>query len=664
MKKTKPSLSKKILFLLPLTLVLTLTPILFISMNRTTRDIEMLYQEGVKDIFKIYDISVKNSVQIQELVKQLIQNIPEARMDMIGQAFFDDLNTLMDAKPSAHEITTFLEEFGNRTKTHNIVFQMVKGELTPLYAPKNDDTHPQLTHIRSEDGEGIYDILKSIDKTGKGDIVFIPKNTAANTPPYLFHIFPFHEENLYLFSFFDINTLTHNLATIDSDIRGRMTNFATSMDFLDDGFTISYDRTSKAVVNSSSNILLPPDVAFNIPLDKTEGTRHTIDNGDVYILFTHASKDDNFLILTAIAQKTVDDIVSNMMFAQILACIGIFIVGCLFASVLARRLLAPMQDFTQLIRRFSAQDVTKPDPTFLTALPLHRDDEVGDMARAFANMTRLLQKNIKELVDMTAKQSRLDGELLAARQSQEGFLPAPWPNTDKAPFHIDALLLPAREIGGDLYDYFMLDDEHLCLCIGDVSGKGMPAALVMGATTMLIRTAMPLHRTPAKTLHFVNNQLCNNNAQQMFVSLFLGVYCLTDKTLTFSLAGHPAPIVWHPTNDQDEQNEQNDQADKGAAPIPVSAPDLVAGLMPDIPYHTHTYTLPAGSRLLLFTDGITEAQNIHDTFYGDPQLVQFCTNHKDCSNFLQALLKNVQEFTQGNEQNDDITALLLSTKTL
>ncbi len=659
MNTTQVSLSKKILFLLPLTLVLTLTPILFISMHRTARDIELLYQESVKDVFRIYDISVQNTVQVQEFFKNLILSIPETRIDMIGRVFFEDLKKLMSKKPQDIEIVDFLTDFGERTMTLNLIVQAEDSTLTPLYVQKTSAPLPDLNMLHDDNGQNLQDILHNVEATHKGTVVFIPKDASTNTPPYVIHILPFPHKKFYLFSFLYLERLMLGITNIDKDIREQIRNFGMSMDFLDDGFTVTYDRSSQRVISQSSTLLVDANIAFAIPTDKTEGTKHTLPNGEVYILFTHTSSRDNALILTAIAQKTIDTIMHNMMYTQVIACLGIFLVGCIFASLIAHRLLAPMQHFTRLITRFSKEDVTKPTPQFLQALPLKRKDEVGDMARAFAGMTHILQKNVEELVHVTARQSRLDGELLAARASQEGFLPLPWPRIEGAPFHVDALLIPAREIGGDLYDYFTLDQDHVCLCIGDVSGKGMPAALVMGATTMLVRTSMQFQRSPEKAMHFVNNHLCKNNGQQMFVSLFIGLYCIKERSLTFSLAGHPAPIVFHTRNGAD--TPKTTTPENTAKPIPIPAPDLVIGLIPDIPYQKHHVRLTPQSRLLLYTDGITEAQNTQDDFYGEARLVNFCRGQDHASPaFLDSLLHDVQKFTYGTEQNDDITALLLT----
>lgn len=282
-----------------------------------------------------------------------------------------------------------------------------------------------------------------------------------------------------------------------------------------------------------------------------------------------------------------------------------------------------------------------------TALPpVRRRDEIGELRNSFESMRQALKEHIASLVETTAAKERLDSELKIARTIQMSFLPKrfpPFPERDE--FSIFAFLEPAKEVGGDLYDFFLRDENHLFFVIGDVSDKGVPAALFMAVTKTLIKGVAEGGTEPSDILEKVNVELCRDNETMMFVTVICGSLNLTSGELRLANAGHGSPLLLR----------------RGAAerlPLPRG---LVLGAMEDVPYTTYSTTLQPGDKLVLYTDGVTEAMDGAKVLYSEERLESTLLAHGSDSTerLVQAVLEDVRSHTAGEPQSDDITLLAL-----
>ncbi len=282
-----------------------------------------------------------------------------------------------------------------------------------------------------------------------------------------------------------------------------------------------------------------------------------------------------------------------------------------------------------------------------TALPpVRRRDEIGELRNSFESMRQALKEHIASLVETTAAKERLDSELKIARTIQMSFLPKrfpPFPERDE--FSIFAFLEPAKEVGGDLYDFFLRDENHLFFVIGDVSDKGVPAALFMAVTKTLIKGVAEGGTEPSDILEKVNNELCRDNETMMFVTVICGSLNLTSGELRLADAGHGSPLLLR----------------RGTAerlPLPRG---LVLGAMEDAPYATYSTTLKPGDKLVLYTDGVTEAMDGAKALYSDERLEGTLLAHasEGTERLVQAVLEDVRSHTAGEPQSDDITLLAL-----
>ncbi len=240
------------------------------------------------------------------------------------------------------------------------------------------------------------------------------------------------------------------------------------------------------------------------------------------------------------------------------------------------------------------------------------------------------------------QQQRMQDELNVARDIQLSMVPKDFPQFDA--IDLFARLEPAREIGGDLYDCFMIDDESLCLCVGDVSGKGAPAALFMAMTKTLIKSYASSDLSTASIVTRVNDELCQNNDECLFVTLFVSILNINTGELKFTNAGHNYPYII-------KEDSSLVTIDNKHGPIVAAMDGLI--------YQEDTITLEKSDTLFLFTDGITEAMNHDEELYGEERLESFLksSDTKDVKSMINTLMQDIYIYEDGNDQTDDITML-------
>ncbi|MDQ5986595.1 MAG: two-component system, LytTR family, sensor histidine kinase LytS [Syntrophus sp. SKADARSKE-3] len=276
-------------------------------------------------------------------------------------------------------------------------------------------------------------------------------------------------------------------------------------------------------------------------------------------------------------------------------------------------------------------------------LPMILANGVGMALYAFI-ITNLIRERALE----KAKQL-IVGELQAANQIQMSMIPKIFPPfPEHASFQLHAVLEPAREVGGDLYDYFFVDDRHLVFYAGDVSGKGVPASLFMAMTTTLLRAKSKAIKGigPHDILTGVNRELCRGNETSMFVTLYCGIFDILTGETQYSNAGHNPPVLLH----------------RGHSPEYLSSgenPPL--GVMDDYEYTMGTLHLAPGDVLFLYTDGVTEAMNQQDQLFSEPRLLECLDRGGDMEvrDLVTKILADVHTFTKGAPPSDDMTILAI-----
>ncbi|MEK3881873.1 SpoIIE family protein phosphatase [Paenibacillus sp. PL2-23] len=270
----------------------------------------------------------------------------------------------------------------------------------------------------------------------------------------------------------------------------------------------------------------------------------------------------------------------------------------------------------------------------------------GPLALAMDNamLFEALEQSVGELQSATALKERLESELQIAGSIQLSFLPTTMPSANE-PFDVCALLKSAKEVGGDFYNFFKIDDKHLFFTLGDVSDKGIPAALFMAMTLSLIKGKMGPGISPGELLEKVNDELCSDNAQ-LFATIVCGVLDIDSGEVVLSDGGHCTPYIA--------------KADGSVQPIKLKK-GIPLGSFPEFTYPDQTVLLEKGDRLVLYTDGITEAENALQEQYSTERLQAFLAQTKGYSSaeIIDALLMDVFMFADGAPQSDDIAVLCL-----
>ena len=322
----------------------------------------------------------------------------------------------------------------------------------------------------------------------------------------------------------------------------------------------------------------------------------------------------------------------------------------LFAWVMTRHmkqtLITPINEIAQAAQNYVAdrrRGVTATD--HFSRLNIHTRDEIENLSHVMGDMERDLTDYEASLTRATAERERISTELSLAAQIQADMLPGVFPPfPDHHEFDIYALMEPAREVGGDFYDFFLVDEDHLGLVIADVSGKGVPAALFMTISMTLIRNGVTAGLSPARALEAANEQLCANNRKDMFVTVWLGVIDLKAGVLTAVNAGHEYPVVREPGGRYELLKDRH---------------GLMVGAMPGIRYREYQLELKPGARLFLYTDGVPEATDPAQQMFGLDRMLSALNEAGDAppAALLPWMRRQVDAFVGAADQFDDITML-------
>ena len=332
----------------------------------------------------------------------------------------------------------------------------------------------------------------------------------------------------------------------------------------------------------------------------------------------------------------------NTAIVLLLVVTALMLVGAL---VLAKRIVEPLNTIT---RRIS--ELREGNLEFRMEDAYRTGDEIEELAQSFANLSHKTVEYVETVKRVTAEKERIGAELSLATDIQAAMLPHIFPPfPDRKEFDIYASMDPAKEVGGDFYDYFLIDDDHLCMVIADVSGKGIPAALFMMASKIILQSAAMLGRSPAEILAKTNEAICSNNEAQMFVTVWLGILELSTGKLTAANAGHEYPTLKRPD---------------GSFEIYKDRHGFVIGGMEGAKYQEYELQLEPGSKVFVYTDGVAEATNKDNELFGTERMLDILNRHSEDAplQILRNVRQAVDAFVQDAPQFDDLTMLCMEYK--
>ena len=278
-------------------------------------------------------------------------------------------------------------------------------------------------------------------------------------------------------------------------------------------------------------------------------------------------------------------------------------------------------------------------------IDIHTGDEIEELADAVKKMDGDLRSYIERLSAVTAERERIGTELHVAKRIQENMLPRIFPPfPDREEFDLYASMIPAKEVGGDFYDFFMVDDTHIALVMADVSGKGVPAALFMMISRILLKNRILGGDSPGKALWNVNNQLTEANQADMFVTVWIAVIEISTGKGIAANAGHEHPVI---------------KRAGGAYELVKYRHSLAVGAMEGVPFNEHTFELNPGDALFVYTDGVPEATSEADELFGNDRMLKALNRNPDADpeEVLGNVMEGIREFVEDAEQFDDITML-------
>ena len=314
---------------------------------------------------------------------------------------------------------------------------------------------------------------------------------------------------------------------------------------------------------------------------------------------------------------------------------------------LHRVLLHPVNLITEEAARFSRENTASVQKL---QNAIRNKDEIGQLAKSIDTMEEQIETYISDITQITAERERISTELSLATRIQAAFIPHLFPPfPDRPEFALYASMDPAKEVGGDFFDFFLIDEDHLGLVIADVSGKGVPAALFMMASKIILQSCAMLGHGPAATLTKTNEAICSNNQEQMFVTVWLGILEISTGRLTAANAGHEYPVIKEPDGDFALLKDKH---------------GLVIGGMSGVRYREYEVQLTPGAKIFVYTDGVPEASNAKNELFGSERMVAALNDAKDEAPeaILRSVRRAVDGFVQEAEQFDDLTMLCLEYK--
>ena len=327
---------------------------------------------------------------------------------------------------------------------------------------------------------------------------------------------------------------------------------------------------------------------------------------------------------------------------QMIGISSVGIIGLLFICLfLMRRFLRP-------IRLYSTAALHIAEGNFHTRMPkMHDHNELWALGNSLDHMQHSLDKYIQELKSTTQEKGRIESELNIASKIQMSMIPKifpPYPDRDDTDIY--GTLIPAKAVGGDLYDFF-LRDEKLFFCVGDVSGKGVPASLVMAVTRSLLRIVAAQESRPERIVASLNHSMSDMNESNMFVTLFVGVLDLPTGRFRYCNAGHNAPVLF---NGKTQKVEMLDVK-----------PNLPIAILQDMKFEMQETVLTPGTGIFMYTDGLTEAENKDKELFGEERMMEVLRSTEDLSakEQIEGMLNAVHEHVKDAEQSDDLTMIAI-----
>lgn len=378
-------------------------------------------------------------------------------------------------------------------------------------------------------------------------------------------------------------------------------------------------------------------------------------------VFTPIQNEDGETVALVGADISMADVMKERHDFLVKVCIAISLVtgavAVILLSLITKLVVNPVNKLSEATSKFVSQKYRQginpvDEDSLISKLQIHSKDEIGNLTKSVKEMEQEIKNYITDLTAVTAEKERIGAELNVATKIQADMLPGIFPAfPEREEFDVYATMDPAKEVGGDFYDFFLIDDDHLALVMADVSGKGVPAALFMVIARTLIKNCAQTNSSPKYILEKVNKQLCENNEAEMFVTVWLGVVELSTGILKAANAGHEYPVL---------------KRAGGSFELIKDKHGFVLAGMEMSRYKEYEIQLNKKDVLYLYTDGVPEATNADEELYGTDRMLNALNEHADSSpeQLLMEIRKDIDSFVGKVPQFDDITMMAFELREL
>ena len=375
---------------------------------------------------------------------------------------------------------------------------------------------------------------------------------------------------------------------------------------------------------------------------------HLADAGDYVDYYSYLCSFDEqavFLGFTYSLRDLRADMEAQTRTGTLYAVLNQILLSVLCLGLLYLFVLRPLRKVQKNIRQY--RQTKESAPVIKSLSEIAARNEIGELSEDVQNLAKEIDDHLEKIQAITAEKERISAELSLATRIQAAMLPHIFPAfPDRSEFDIYASMDPAKEVGGDFYDYFLVDDDHLCMVMADVSGKGVPAALFMMASKIMLQSYAMLGKSPAEILTMTNQAICSNNQEEMFVTVWVGILELSTGKLAAANAGHEYPVLKQPD---------------GSFALYKDKHGLVIGGMEGVRYKEYELQLQPGTKLFLYTDGVPEATSADTVLFGTDRMLEALNAAQDKTpeEILKVVRSAVDGFVQDAEQFDDLTMLCM-----
>ena len=363
---------------------------------------------------------------------------------------------------------------------------------------------------------------------------------------------------------------------------------------------------------------------------------------DSWLVYAPIDSSDWSLGIIIPKAEVLADVNSLSKIVVLLGLIGLFFLSIIIFYI-SRKITKPLFLLAKAAELIGQGDFDVKVPIIKTG------DEVAKLSKSFSIMTKSLKKHIKDLTAATAAKEKIESEIKIAKDIQMSLLNHVFPPfPDRKEIDINAFIKAAKEVGGDLYDFFFIDEKHLCFVIADVSGKGVPAALFMAIVSTLVKIGAENSKSPGVIVKQLNNTLCKNNDACMFATMFLGILDVKTGEIKFVNAGHNPPVIMSGKEAVYLKSEKN----------------IATAVEDDFDFKEESLVLSPGDGIFLYTDGVTEANNKKDVLFSDMRLLKLANKYKELNTqgFIKKIDSEINDFAGTAPQADDITMLYIGYK--